>query len=151
MAATDAHAGHLLLVGDPGPTLGVAAGMVRDAESELSVRNASMAALDRLRRSGRPLVMVDVAIDLDDVLARLNSDRDTPPPTGPLAPEDPIDFERLVGRTVAEVERALILQTLARCQGNRTSAATILGISVRTMRNKLRSFIEDGIDIAPAA
>ena len=152
MTATDAQAGHLLLVGDPGATLGVAAGMVRDAENELSVRNASMAALDRLQRSGRPLLMVDVAIDLEDVLARLNSDRDGGPPlTGPLAPEGPIEFERLVGRTVAEVERELILQTLARCHGNRTSAATILGISVRTMRNKLRSFIEDGIVIAPAS
>ncbi|MGN6124623.1 MAG: helix-turn-helix domain-containing protein, partial [Sphingomonas oligoaromativorans] len=37
------------------------------------------------------------------------------------------------------------------CHGNRTSAANILGISVRTMRNKLRSFIEDGIAIAPAS
>ena len=147
MAATEAHAGHLLLVGDPGAALDVAAGMVRDAEGELSVRNASMAALDRLRRSGRPLVMVDVAIDVEDVLARLNNRE-----AAPVAPsEAPVEFERLVGRTVAEVERELILQTLARCHGNRTSAATILGISVRTMRNKLRTFIEDGILVAPAS
>jgi DNA-binding NtrC family response regulator len=149
MAAPEAHAGHLLLVGDPGSALDVAAGMVRDAEGELSVRNASMAALDRLRRSGRPLVMVDVAIDVEDVLARLNGNRE---PAAPIAScEGPVEFERLVGRTVAEVERELILQTLARCHGNRTSAATILGISVRTMRNKLRTFIEDGILVAPAS
>jgi len=145
MAATEALAGHLLLVGDPGAALDVAAGMVRDAEGELSVRNASMAALDRLRRSGRPLVMVDVAIDVEDVLARLNGHREAAPAEGGA------DYERLVGRTVAEVERELILQTLARCHGNRTSAANILGISVRTMRNKLRTFIEDGIAVAPAA
>jgi DNA-binding NtrC family response regulator len=149
MAATEASAGHLLLVGDPGAALDVAAGMVRDAEGELSVRNASMAALERLQRSGRPLVMVDVAIDVEDVFARLNGNREAAPAA--LSAEAPVEDERLVGRTVAEVERELILQTLARCHGNRTSAANILGISVRTMRNKLRSFIEDGIAIAPAS
>lgn len=60
------------------------------------------------------------------------------------------EVETLVGRTVEDVERALILQTLARCGGNRTGASTILGISVRTMRNKLKSFIEAGIPVAPA-
>ena len=45
----------------------------------------------------------------------------------------------LVGRTVAEVERELILDTLEHTLGNRTHAANILGISIRTLRNKLRS------------
>lgn len=57
----------------------------------------------------------------------------------------------LVGRTVEDVERALILRTLERCRGNRTSASGILGISVRTMRNKLKTFVEAGIAVAPAA
>jgi len=57
----------------------------------------------------------------------------------------------LVGRTVEEVERALILRTLERCRGNRTSASGILGISVRTMRNKLKAFVEAGIAVVPAA
>ena len=56
-----------------------------------------------------------------------------------------ISVEKLVGHTVADVERKLILQTLERCGGNRTSASSILGISVRTMRNKLKSFVEAGI------
>lgn len=56
-----------------------------------------------------------------------------------------------VARTVEDVERDLILQTLQHCRGNRTSASTILGISVRTMRNKLKSFSEAGIDVAPCA
>lgn len=56
----------------------------------------------------------------------------------------------LVGLTVEEVERDLILRTLEQCRGNRTSASGILGISIRTMRNKLRSFIEAGIAVAPA-
>ncbi len=60
-----------------------------------------------------------------------------------------VEVANLVGRTVEEVERALILRTLERCHGNRTSASGILGISVRTMRNKLKSFIEAGIAVAP--
>lgn len=59
-------------------------------------------------------------------------------------------ISKLVGRTVDEVERDLILETLERCDGNRTSASNILGISVRTMRNKLRSFAEAGIPVQPA-
>ena len=39
----------------------------------------------------------------------------------------------LVGRTVADVERDLILETLKHCLGNRTHAANILGISIRTL------------------
>ena len=46
----------------------------------------------------------------------------------------------LVGRTVAEVERDLILETLKHCLGNRTHAANILGISIRTLRNKLNEY-----------
>ncbi|MEM1140721.1 MAG: sigma-54 dependent transcriptional regulator, partial [Pseudomonadota bacterium] len=57
---------------------------------------------------------------------------------------------RLVGRTVAEVERDLILDTLDHCLGNRTHAATILGISIRTLRNKLKQYADDGIPV-PAA
>ncbi len=53
-----------------------------------------------------------------------------------------------VGSTLAEVERDLILGTLSHCLGNRTHAATILGISIRTMRNKLRQYSDEGHAIA---
>ena len=56
----------------------------------------------------------------------------------------------LVGRTVAEVERDLILETLKHCFGNRTHAANILGISIRTLRNKLNEYAADGAPIPPA-
>jgi two-component system, response regulator FlrC len=55
----------------------------------------------------------------------------------------------LVGRTVAEVERDLILETLKHCLGNRTHAANILGISIRTLRNKLNEYAGDGTEIPP--
>ena len=53
----------------------------------------------------------------------------------------------LVGRTVADVERDLILDTLDHCLGNRTHAANILGISIRTLRNKLREYSDGGISV----
>jgi len=55
----------------------------------------------------------------------------------------------LVGRTVADVERDLILETLKHCLGNRTHAANILGISIRTLRNKLNEYADDGQPIPP--
>ncbi len=51
----------------------------------------------------------------------------------------------LVGRTVSDVERDLILDTLDHCLGNRTHAANILGISIRTLRNKLKEYSDSGL------
>lgn len=55
----------------------------------------------------------------------------------------------LVGRTVADVERDLIIDTLSHCLGNRTHAANILGISIRTLRNKLNQYQSDGVPVPP--
>ncbi|WP_029040374.1 sigma-54-dependent transcriptional regulator FlbD [Cucumibacter marinus] len=52
-----------------------------------------------------------------------------------------------VGRTVADVERDLILDTLDHCLGNRTHAANILGISIRTLRNKLNQYTDEGVSV----
>jgi two-component system response regulator FlrC len=41
-----------------------------------------------------------------------------------------------------EMERELIFKTLARVKDNRTHAAKELGISIRTLRNKLREYRE---------
>lgn len=49
----------------------------------------------------------------------------------------------LVGQTMAEMEKKLILNTLDHCSGNRTHAAAILGISIRTLRNKLKEYSEN--------
>jgi DNA-binding NtrC family response regulator len=55
-----------------------------------------------------------------------------------------------VGRTVASVEKELILDTLDYCLGNRTHAANILGISIRTLRNKLKQYGDEGASIPSA-
>src|SRR6202140_38381 len=53
----------------------------------------------------------------------------------------------LVGHTVEEVERELILCSLLHYCGNRTCAAKALGISVRTMRNKISEYAAQGIAV----
>ena len=57
----------------------------------------------------------------------------------------------MVGRTMAEVERQMIVDTLRHTFGNRTHAATILGISIRTLRNKLRDYAEAGVQVPTSA
>ena len=48
---------------------------------------------------------------------------------------------------MAEVERQMIVDTLRHTLGNRTHAATILGISIRTLRNKLNEYADEGTPI----
>ncbi len=76
-------------------------------------------------------------------------------PAGAVSSPSPVGHDQvvetlrriLVGRTIAEVERHLILDTLASCFGNRTHAARILGISIRTLRNKLNEYMQAGIAV----
>jgi DNA-binding NtrC family response regulator len=42
--------------------------------------------------------------------------------------------------TLSEIEKRVIFETLRRCGGNRTRTAEKLGISLRTLRNKLKAF-----------
>jgi two-component system, response regulator FlrC len=58
----------------------------------------------------------------------------------------------LIGRTIEAVEQEMILDTLKHCYGNRTHAAQILGISIRTLRNKLKLYLDAGVEVtAPGA
>jgi two-component system, response regulator FlrC len=53
----------------------------------------------------------------------------------------------LVGHTVGEIERELILHTLAHYSGSRTRASNVLGISIRTLRNKINEYEALGIAV----
>ncbi|MEN0058221.1 MAG: sigma 54-interacting transcriptional regulator [Bdellovibrio sp.] len=73
---------------------------------------------------------------------------------GPVIDVDCIQFEAVVedmgldfapGMSLSEVERRLILQTLELTAQNRTRAAQMLGISIRTLRNKLNEYREEGV------
>lgn len=62
-----------------------------------------------------------------------------------LSTSQPLNFSiSEVSGTVSDMERGLILRTLQELNGNRTRAAEVLGISIRTLRNKLREYRDTG-------
>ena len=63
-------------------------------------------------------------------------DRDAAPPRLALG--------SLAGMTVRDMEKQLIFDTLKRTKNNRTQAAKLLGISIRTLRNKLAEYRQRG-------
>ena len=98
-------------------------------------------------------VLLACGPEIDETAIRL-------PDGQPLAPADPharaaqaaslaaeTASRAFVGQTVAEMEQQLILDTLQHCLGNRTHAANILGISIRTLRNKLKEYAESGVSV----
>ncbi len=55
-------------------------------------------------------------------------------------------FQRFApGMSISQAEKLLILQTLDHTNQNRTQAARLLGISIRTLRNKIREYRQEGI------
>ena len=68
-----------------------------------------------------------------------------PPPfqvhsAGPVAVDAGPAVEFPLGTTVSEVEKVLILRTLEHTQNNKARAAEILGISLKTLHNKLKKY-----------
>ena len=64
------------------------------------------------------------------------------------SPEDPDAVRLGVGTTVEEAERLLILKTLTATSNNKTRAAEILGISLKTLHNKLKEYGSVAADAA---
>jgi len=64
---------------------------------------------------------------------------------------DPNAIHLGVGTTVEEAEKQLILRTLASTSNNKTRAAEILGISLKTLHNKLKEYGSNGSNMAEAA
>jgi two-component system response regulator HydG len=60
--------------------------------------------------------------------------------TGDRGPQDVLRIP--VGNTLAEAEKELILETLRKAGGNKTQAAKMLGIGVRTLYRKLEEYGE---------
>ena len=76
------------------------------------------------------------AILLDDIDAVIN----------PAAGTEMSGAE-FVGSTVASMERNLIIDTLKHTMGNLTTASNILGISIRTLLNKLKQYQDEGFEV----
>jgi DNA-binding NtrC family response regulator len=86
---------------------------------------------------------------------RLVETRHLPPGFGATqlktADFDPNAIHLGVGTTVEEAEKQLILRTLASTNNNKTRAAEILGISLKTLHNKLKEYGSNGSSLADAA
>jgi hypothetical protein len=76
---------------------------------------------------------------------------DSMPPLSPRTPISGASRRRLarwlVGSPIRDIERDLILETLASTYGNRTASARLLGVSVRTLRNKITEYSAEGVDV----
>lgn len=133
----------LMLVGELPAMMALAAEMVHDTDGDISVSTTDCGLLSERCVLRGKVAIVDVKVNMPSLVRRLRGE-------SAEAMNPSAAIEKLVGQSVEEVERALILQTLQHCGGNRTAAASILGISVRTMRNKLRAFLAEDISASPA-
>jgi two-component system response regulator FlrC len=70
-----------------------------------------------------------------------------PVDTGSVLPTPPRAVLPTAGRTIEAVEKDMILDTLCQSRGNRSQAAAVLGISIRTLRNKLHEYERSGTPI----
>src|SRR5262249_28358771 len=68
--------------------------------------------------------------------------RPVPPPFPPAAAKAARHeyVEVAIGSTIAEVERKLILATVAACEGNKQRAANLLGVSLKTLYTRLNAY-----------
>lgn len=117
--------------------------MTQTDDAELKAMEMTLKALSGLQpeEQKRVLVWLSEKLDLPPILftskqallpaAAENLHRGVPKLSGVQFP---------VGTTVEECERELILQTLASTSQNKTRAAELLGISLKTLHNKLNSF-----------
>ena len=101
-----------------------------------AVTSLSTKALEKLKKYHWPknVLELETAIDRAMTICSFNT-----------ITEEDIYFEvsetaGFLGLSLAEMERKLILQTLEITEQNRTRAAEILGISIRTFRNKLTEY-----------
>jgi DNA-binding NtrC family response regulator len=60
------------------------------------------------------------------------------------APGSPVQAVAAEPRTMADIERQAILETLARTGGHRARAADVLGIGLRTLQRKLKEYKDEG-------
>ncbi len=113
------------------------------AENQLPGRKLSAEAVEKLKRYPWP----GNVRELQNVVERsvlLASGPEIGPDQILLSEITPSEKSLTPGMTVSEAERLLIMKTLEFTGQNRTKAAEMLGISIRTLRNKLHEYKEIG-------
>jgi DNA-binding NtrC family response regulator len=138
----------------------IAENLVRDLnrKHECRVGEISLAVLDALRSHNWPgnvrevrnvleravIIAGEGAIEMKHLPAFLQGRTPGAVATGvsaiPAAREDGDSIRFTVGTTVEEAEKGLILRTLEHTRNNKTRAAEILGISLKTLHNKLKEY-----------
>jgi two-component system response regulator AtoC len=61
---------------------------------------------------------------------------------------DEIALRIPVGTNLADAERWMIIATLKKCGGNKTRAAALLGVSLKTLYNRLNAYRAQGLDLS---
>ena len=85
----------------------------------------------------RAFILAEGDLDLRSAIDR---------PTAPLSSIGDADCLRIpVGTPLAEAERWMILATLRKCEGNKTRAAALLGVSLKTLYNRLHAYRAQGL------
>ena len=77
--------------------------------------------------------------DQDSAEESVGSERNLAPAPAPVALRIP------VGTNLADVERWMIFATLQKCGGNKTRAAALLGVSLKTLYNRLNAYRAQGL------
>jgi DNA-binding NtrC family response regulator len=85
----------------------------------------------------RRVITLSDALELD---ARCFDNEFHPPMSVRLSSPAPAALPGAAGTPIREVERQHLENTLALTDGNRTHAAEMLGISIRTLRNRIREY-----------
>jgi DNA-binding NtrC family response regulator len=111
-----------------------------------TTKTISEAAIARLRRHTWPGNVRELkhVIERAFILAPTEVDEDAIPLARETIAETAAPNESgvavEVGVSIAELERRLILATLRHCEGNKNKAAEILGISLKTLYNRLNAY-----------
>ena len=122
-------------------------GMVSDAVMTLFQNYAWPGNVRELRNTLERAVIVCEAAVIET--------KHLPPGFGQVMPRPPVQEPNAVrlgvGTTVGEAERLLILKTLEATNNNKTRAAEILGISLKTLHNKLKEYGPNANGVAESA
>jgi DNA-binding NtrC family response regulator len=107
-------------------------GNIRELQN--AVERAAILSRGKTPRKEDFLLGIDgTELSLQDSLLTLHQTKE-------VQSEDPSENRIEAGMTVHEVEKRLIIETLRSTSNNRTQAAKLLGISIRTLRNKLNEY-----------